>query len=233
MVRRTAQPCVVCQRDDAIPERGLVCEHCRYPLPRFLAGIVRMYGELDVERGSGGGAVRVSGTREAPLPLSVDVLDLTLDARAGALSRQGRELAAKFGDQVGRLSVATVLDGWVRDWCEKRGEHLPVPTVATLARWLSDRLDWACDHHDAVDEFVADIRSLHGVLRSTTGDVAAPPKKLPAPCNACDHLTLFRHAGDAYPVRCHWDGCGAALTEDEYTRWSGQVVAFMRTEAAA
>jgi hypothetical protein len=157
--------CVVCQRRHY--ERPNVCEPDRAGMPRLLDDIVELYALLPAALmpGSDGGE-KVSGSREAPLPLRVDVLDLTMPARTMNLTGHGRH---HLVDQVGTIAVASILDTWVRDWAELRGDHLPVPTVASLAGWMRERLDWACDEHPAIDDWAAEMRALVGSLRAATG----------------------------------------------------------------
>jgi len=221
--------CVVCQHPDRATERGQVCEPCRLPLPGLLDDIARRYGELTAEppAAAGGAGPKVSGSRVPPVPVDVDALDLTLPARLEAVHDD-------HGDQIGWLPAASRLDTWVRDWRERRWrryrENLPVPTVAVLCAWLRDRLDWACDEHPAVDEFVAEMRALRRDLRTALRDWPAQPQRLWTPCK-CDALGLARHPGDDYPVRCVV--CDRAMTEDEYASWTKLVAAYESEGAAA
>ncbi len=202
----TEHQCVICQRRPYA--RAQVCDGCRTWLAGQPGLIAELHAGLDdalVPATSGG--QRVSGSREAPLPLAVDALDLGLPARAGTITDP-------YDDQVGHVSVATVLDTWVRDWAGQRREGLPAADVATLARWLADRTDWACDTHTAVDEYAAELRQLTRTLRVVTG-TAQLVVRLPAPCPDCDLLSLIRADGEDH-VRC--TECGRLWTEDEYQR---------------
>ncbi|HEY6115303.1 MAG TPA: hypothetical protein VI172_05040, partial [Candidatus Dormibacteraeota bacterium] len=114
----------------------------------------------------------VGGSRERPMPISTALHDLKAPARVPNPTAQGRECA---GDQIGRLSAATTLDQWVRDWRDTLwpDHHLPSATVDQLVLWLRTpigndrtRLDVACDHHPAIDEFAAEMKDLVGALRS-------------------------------------------------------------------
>jgi len=198
-------------------ENGYICTPHRRPLPDILDDIARIYPLLELELGTAGSDPHVTGSREAPLPLSVDVLDLTAEARTGALTPIGRELARR-GDQIGYLSAATTLDTWVRDWRDlrDRSEGPPEPTVPVLATWLRVRLDWAADCHSAVDEFVVDIRNLRGVLKALAGERPPKPKRLVAPCIGCGQLAMFRVPGEDYAVECRNPDCERIYTEAEY-----------------
>jgi hypothetical protein len=125
---------------------------------------------------------RVSGSREAPIPVRLEIVDLTLAAAPDALAPDRRGIVYA-DDQTGRVSIATTLGSWVRDWIDERGEgeHEPVPTVATLVGWLDARLGWACDRHPAVDEFATEIRELVGALRHAVGQTSDRMRLGPCP----------------------------------------------------
>lgn len=219
--------CVVCQRRQ--PRTGMVCDPDRDWLGRVLAEIVELYALLPEQMAPGRAAgPRVSGSREAPLPLRVDPLDLTMPARAAGVHDV-------LGDQVGYLPVAAVLDSWVQDWREtiRCGDVNPCPTVPELARWLRTWLPTACDEHKAVDEFATEVFALAATLRRTCGMVDPLPEMLDAPCVRCDSVSLHRLPGRLFGedwVEC--GVCGRLMTEDEYQRYVGLVVAHYRRDAA-
>ena len=93
--------CVVCQR--RIPNRPLVCDGDRQGLDSMLREIPDLFARLDPSPGAGGGP-KVSGSREAPVPVSVDVVDLTSPARPGSVAvRMAGDWSLQGGDplQVG------------------------------------------------------------------------------------------------------------------------------------
>lgn len=170
--------CVVCQKRQA--DRPQVDEGCRRRVADNLRELVDAYAVLGHHdpvsmdagpvRGQTGSAP-VSGSREAPVPVSLDEVDLTLPANQGSRAPHARAVLGlgdpsglwEADDQTGYLSVATELDTWVRDWITYSwcpGDHLPVPTVVTLADWLGKRLDVACDRHEGIDDFAGDIYRL-------------------------------------------------------------------------
>jgi hypothetical protein len=218
-------PCVVCQDPERVPGRGQVCESCRLPLPALLRDIADLHAHLDLTPGSGSTGPRVSGSHEPPLPLRIDALDLTMPARAGTVHDD-------HGDQVGHPAVATVLDQWVDDWRGTRatGEGRPAPTVPALVGWLTVRLDWACESHPAVDEFVAEMRRLRSILRAVSGDAPARPQRLTLPCQDCNQLALVRVvAREVRPVCCR--ACGRSWSENEYAEWVGVLAHAVRVPA--
>lgn len=191
----------------------------------------------------------VSGSREAPVPVTLDLVDLTAAARQGSMlpaangelhqhasivartrSLERHEYAARWDDQVGLLSVATELEHWVIDWIGARdkGEHRPEPTVTVMIGWLGDRLDDACDRHPAVDEFAADARR----MRSTVRRFALGRPELPevcdgVVCSGCDmRNTLYRHPGSQWRAEC--GACGNLYTDEEYERWTGLLASWAR-----
>jgi ribosomal protein S27E len=210
----TEHQCVVCPQlrpgEPRIYERPQVCEGCRSRLRSLLAELLESYVQVKLLKSTGGGA-KVSGSRTPPLPLAVDSLDLTLPSHTAAVHDD-------YGDQVGHPSVASVLDSWARDWQTYRPELLPAPNVSSLVGWLTDRLEWACDSHPAVDDFAAELRTLVGVVRSAAG--LTRPKadlKLGVPCRDCERVTLFRWPGSDY-VEC--GSCSVLMTPAEYERWT-------------
>jgi hypothetical protein len=167
-----------------------------------------------------------------PLPLNVDILDLTGSAREHQASDEARRWR---DDQVGHTAVAYRLDQWVRDWITYdwcRSDQLPVPTVPALAGWLSRWVDEACDRHPAIDDFADEISDVHGAIRAYIPRMVdrdePPPRRRAeprtAPCRGCDMVSLWWWPSDER-VRCDTEGCGVVMTEDEYASWSRLVIA--------
>lgn len=218
--------CVLCMRRPA--ERPQACEPCRLWLPGVLRDVADGHAVLDLTARSAGAAQRVSGSREAPVPLALETLDLAAAARLGSRGPHARGVLGD-DDQVGHLAVATELEYWVIDWIGERAqvEHRPDPTVPTLARWLDVRMDWACDRHPAVDEFAADLRDLRAVLRRANGDLPQRPTPLVGvPCSRCDQKALYRDPESAWRATC--GNCGRLYSELEYADWTGLLAAAHR-----
>jgi hypothetical protein len=166
----------------------------------------------------------VSGSREAPVPVNVDLIDLT--GHVGGVNLTGR---AEDDDQVGYVAAVTVLDQWMQILIDHRGrgEHRPTPTMPELCRWIVDRLDDACDNFPAVDEMLWQLADLRAALRSHAGLTDRPELKTGIPCRRCDTKALFRLNGSPY-VEC--GACGDLMTADEYDRWTGLLAATMQEE---
>jgi hypothetical protein len=156
-------------------------------------------------------APRVQGSREAPVPIRVDVVDLLGPA-------DERTVHDPLGDQVGHLSAATILDGWCRLFAEERRESTPTPHVTTQSAWLLDRLD-ELFKHPAVDEAAKEIGDLWHVLRRAAGLTMPRPELVEGvPCRSieCDLKTLYRVPGSEF-VEC--SSCGTLVTEGELQEW--------------
>jgi hypothetical protein len=235
-----ARLCVVCpvRRQTAVHyERAMVCQPCRIWLAETIADIAALYPQLREALEPGrGNSQRVTGSREMPLPLNVDVLDLTGPAREHVASDHARLWAE---DQTGHAAIAYQLDQWARDWISYdwcRSDHLPLPTVPELAAWLARHCDDACDHHGAVDDFAGEIRDLHGAMRAYIPRMVErdepPPRGRPeprtAPCRGCDLFSLWWWPSDER-VRC--DNCEVVMTEDEYAAWAKLVLAGLKRGA--
>jgi hypothetical protein len=174
---------------------------------------------------------RVGGSREAPVPISLDRADLLSDARVVNLTRSyerrfrtDAERTAyrrlQLDDQIGQPSAASVLDGWCRDFAEGRRESVPQPFVTTQCRWLLDRLDWAFVEHPAIDEAAQEIGDLHLALRRATGRTTPRPEICwGVECRNpdCNYVnTLVRVSGSQW-VEC--TECGLLLSEEEFAEW--------------
>lgn len=234
-------PCVICQHPDRIPERGQVCEPDRARLAADLAELPELIAEATtltlpapaphvayryvgaklgcanripltahtVTSGPTGspGRVRVTGTRTAPLPISVELLNLIGPGSAS--------VSDPHGDQIGELPPRWWLLTVSEDWAEQLGYTLRArTTVAALVRWLSNHLDWACDHHPAVDDFAAELRRQRGILRNAAGLVPAKPEPCDGvACPKCDLRALYRAPGSGL---IHCGTCPHLMTPQEY-----------------
>lgn len=207
--------CVICGRDLTA---GHACHPCQLRLDHTLAEILDLYTTLpDTLEPIRSASQRVTGSREAPLPLRVDPLDLSLPYRTAV------GISDPHHDQIGHVPVTVELSTWVREWLESGapGNHTPKPTVELLVAWLRARLPWACQRHRAVDEFNTAMRQLVHRLRDVHGIRPALPERLDVPCRRpnCDAMTLFRHDGDDGRVRCENPDCAAIYTATEYQQW--------------
>lgn len=170
----------------------------------------------------------VSGSRERPLPISADTVDLTGDARQPNPTIAARQHP---DDQTGHLSAATTLDSWVRDWRDTLwpDHHLPVATVDELVSWLRHRLWDACDHHPAIDEFAAEIRALRSALRRAAGEGDQRPQLCEGvDCPRCGLRMMYRRPDGTGDVDCHNPDCQAVYGLDAYRELVAEQVAASR-----
>lgn len=222
--------CILCpvyhpSRDPLWPDLPPACGGCRTRLAADLVEVVDLFATLPAWLIPGAThGPKVSGSREPALPFDVGVVDLMLPARAGTI-------ADPYGDQTGHPSVASVLDSWVRDWAGMRREHPPVPTVASLAGWLSVRLDWALATHPAVDEFADEIGALVRILRAANRQTRPRPVRcVGVPCPRCDWTALWRRP-DSDEVECGNEDCRRVLTVAQYDQWVAALAAQARRAA--
>jgi hypothetical protein len=137
--------------------------------------------------------------------------------REVVVNGHGDPVMVPAGDQVGELSVASLLDSWVQVWREHRavGEGRPDPTVEALSRWLADRVDDACDDGRLIADFYAELRHLDGVLRAVNGLVDHDEHLAGVPCPACGKATLWRSNASEW-IECA--SCPHLMSDGEYRR---------------
>lgn len=174
-------PCAVCLR----PSTPRVHPGCEDRIRANLEALPGLYRSLAdaLQPGRRGGDGR-SSTRTAPLPCSLDVLDLR--ARGG---------------------IEGVLGSWARDLYEREQwpdfpEYGSVETaVDGYAGILLINLTTLCDEHPAVKELADELRSVTAQARRlVTGE--KPPIKVPVTCT-CG--TILRVTLDSPGARC--PGC--------------------------
>lgn len=183
-----------------------------------LATIADCYALLAAQHhaaATGKPGARVAGTSEPRLPIAVDHVDLTAEARHGSLDIA--DTTAWPEDQIGHLPVATELDFWVRDIADLCGDKLPLPTAPVLAMWLHERAGWAWDYYGALDEMVVAVSRIARTLHAAVNPRGPKPEGRTAPCPGCEAPTL---EGDGERVWCVDEECGRVLTEAEYAEWA-------------
>jgi hypothetical protein len=123
-------------------DRGL-CEHCREQTGRWLAELGSLIPRLPDELAPGGQGEsdKVSGSREAPLPVSVGVLNL-LGPAAGVDRRMDVATGLDPGDKItgpmqqGAEPLLSALSGWVRVVAEEKHLTRPAPKRLRLPERL-------------------------------------------------------------------------------------------------
>lgn len=189
--------CTICTSVLFADERGYACRPCVERIDRqlrALAGPEGLYALLSAQLapGAGNGGPAVSGSRTAPVPLRLEVLNLMT---AGG-------------------PVLGPLETWVRDW-ETRG-RADMYEAGTLQQrvdhavgTLRFNLAWAAANHPAVDEFAREVHLMWRVCeRQITGERAARTVPVACPCGQTLRVTL-----DTAGVRC--GGCSTAYGHSE------------------
>jgi hypothetical protein len=172
-----SRPCAVCDR----PARERVHRGCRERIDADLRELPQLYRQLGtaLQPGRRGGDGRTA-TRTAPLPCSLDALDL-----------------------LGRGGIEGVVGGWARDLCEREQWDIPhFGTIAATVDWacgiLGLNLALICDEHEAVREMADELRQVAGQARRLiTGE--KPPRRIGVTCT-CGHT--LRVTLDTAGVRC-------------------------------
>jgi hypothetical protein len=151
-----------------------------------------------------------------------------MPARHAGYALMARGQLGLDDDQIGTLSVATVLDHIAQAWADTLGHGLPAPTIASLAGWLTVRVDDACDRHPAIDEDADELRGLVRDLKRACGQAPERPKLLGVPCPGCTLPATYRLPGDE---RTHCGACGRIMEADVYERMMADKVADLRGAA--
>jgi hypothetical protein len=172
----------------------------------------------------------VSGSKERQLPINVEVVDLLRDA-------SWREPSV-HEDQVGTLSIATVLHGWANYWrLSVEGSVSPLPLrVPDLMKWIGYRLARFADEDPEIWRFAETLIGLKGQLRSALGEQTPKPEVMwGVRCRRCDTVsTLVLDPDDPDRYReCSNEQCGLLMTEDEYKAWLIEIVETMRRDRLA
>jgi hypothetical protein len=170
-------PCAVCDR----PSSPRVHPGCQERIAANLDALPQLYRQLaDVlVPGRRGGEGR-TGTRTAPLPCSLDALDLR--------SRGG---------------IEGVLAGWAADLCEREGWTLTQygsveAAVDGYADLLRRNLIRLCDEHPAIREIADELRQTVGQARRLI-DGERPPRRVYVICPCSQRLGFTL---DTLGLRC-------------------------------
>jgi hypothetical protein len=187
--------CVICQRET----QRMACDRCQARMNSQLADLVTF------------------------MALASDNL---LPGRGG----DGRSTERTLGINVGALDVSAgfdaiaILESWERIWREDfglspygpasaaRNAHLQAtlqPQSATLTgivRFLQAWLERACDEHPAVDDFAAEVRSIHRTYKHAAGEASRGGWRVTCPADTddgeCANVLLVTAADFDSQVTC-------------------------------
>jgi hypothetical protein len=155
----------------------------------------------------------VSGSRERRLPIDAARIDLLLPVVPGYVRDPHR-------DQVGHLSVATVLNEWVAAWHDRWYPHerYPRTDAVSLIDWIRQtRLQTIAHHEEALADFADEIRELRGRLRSVFGETKTKPVAMwGVPCPHCKLISQLMLDPDDPDHYRECANCGAMLSRSEY-----------------
>lgn len=182
--RETGHPlCILCSAP--LPwDRPMTCLPCLADVRRALAELVQLYALLPAAMLGGAygepAKPRSDGSGESGFPGGDHLVMLAGGSRAG--EQVWNDEAERVEDP---QSVAFELSRWEDDWRLTRREPAATgaATVSGAADYLGSRLGWAADHHEAFDEFGADVRRLLSRLRTATATDDRP--ETGAPCFDC------------------------------------------------
>lgn len=147
-------------------------------------------------------------------------------------SPDGQPVLRPINDQTGYLPVAQVLDSWAREWVQVRAmrERRPLPTVAVLVDWLTNRLDWACKAYEPIGDFAASLKQLRGQLMNVLGEFDPPPQACDGvQCKRCDRRELFVVADGSGDRECAYEGCRKIYREEEFVDWVKHLAGYERS----
>lgn len=196
-----------------------VCGGCRAHMAEDLRALPEHYAQLPaVLEPARRGGQRVSGTPSRSLGVSLEPLNLLSPAGSSG------NVHDPYGDQHGPLPALVVLDQWVSDWSDTRGqgEHLPAATVTSLTLWLAHRLEWACDHHPAIDDYAGEVSA----MARTVALIARADRGRGEPVGRCPVLlrddtrcgTTLRVDPYADVIACHRCGSSWHRRKSEYIK---------------
>lgn len=189
-----------------MPETPQVCEGCRTRLAGELTALPSSLGAVydHLVPGRGAGERRSSGYESKP-PINLAAWSLILP---------------------GRETPLAVLEFWAQDWAGERSESVPEADTGVIVAWMANRLNWACDHHNAIDEYARDIRAITNWLRPYQ------PRTIGQPAGTCPRKPADRRCGanlyvDPYQDIITCDRCGATWDrkQGEWTHLRAQQLA--------
>ena len=194
---------------------GRLCYACWTRLRSQLCALPAVAGWLHVFLAAGGAAgERVSGSREDPIPLRVDILDLIGPVAPNPSLPVIAEARVGGSDQAGDPSILDELRAWAEQVEAETGEAWEDRrTVTGAVTYLTGRLSWIVEQ-PWVDEFDARIRDL-----STRAHRVAPwraeIRRDPTPCETCGRRAIVIHLAEGHS-RCEKraGGCGRVIVWD-------------------
>lgn len=195
-----------------------VCRRCAALLHRDLTEMPELWVRLHTQLTPGSGVGdKVSGSREQPIGVRVDVLSLIGPAGDPPTPR----------DQIGDAPILDTLTTWAMLITEERHLAGPRHDITGLSAFLLAHNGWAVERPWA-DDYAEEVRRAAHTARRHTGLLDALPERMGAPCPHCDALALQRAPGDDW-IEC--GGCGRLISPAEYDTWHRMYAANPRSVA--
>jgi hypothetical protein len=189
----TSGSCVCCHKRH--PTNPPACNLCRHRLAARLWELRDLHTLLTAATQPGRNTEqRVSGSRDSAVPLRIEPLDLAAPADQATRPLFARSVLGLDGEQVGSLSVATILETRTVEMAALLHTAEPDPKVPPMVSWLSRHLVWAFSDYPDVADLADEITVLVYCLR-TQLSVSRKPIYLKDPCPSCDHTALRRDPG--------------------------------------
>lgn len=191
-----------------LPTQAGLCEDHADSLRRDLYELPELYEALTLYPGRTD-SERISGSRDQPIGLRVDVLSFT-----GPALRDDQPQRLDVGEpdlQTGPLPLHDVLRQWGRIICTDRDLN---PGLVDAQRFHLQNLDWSTAQAWA-DDYYLELRAAIHVCRvlSGAGHLTHHLTGVACPRLGCNLQTLVRENGSE-EVRCR--SCRATWTWDEY-----------------
>lgn len=184
-----------------------------------------MPGSMPERIGSG------SKSTESSPPLNLEILNLM------GPDRPNRSLASSSfqEDQVGELSLLSVLGAWQRVWHREGAPGVapvtPCRDVAAAVTWLTDRQQWACTSLEPYPDFAKEIGRMARVCLAMMNEEQSHTVKIgECPVELDDDFcgTMLSVRTDAEEISCRscqsswpkyvWETLGRAIQEAQQLR---------------
>jgi hypothetical protein len=195
---------------------GLLCQRCRSRLSSLLIQLPSLAAWLEenIAATSNPNGPKISGSREDPMPLRPDILDLVGPTSSREISVT---LDPNAVEQYGEPSLLDVIGSWCLLVSEERNDDWPPRNdLTTLCRWLHSQLDWI-----VAQLWVDDLLSnLQDTARKAERLAPRDPEHrwLKPPCPSCNRKALVFTRGIGIACQAKIGGCGRTWEDDEYDR---------------
>lgn len=199
-------------------DRSLLCRSCHRRLEQRIAELPALCSWLHANLARFGSAGQlVTGSREAPVPISLTVVAL--------LEWPARICVVPDPVAVDRTpSIPAVLDSWIRLILEEDPQLVGPrkPTVDVMVLWLLARMSWLVEQR-WVDELALEMDRLHAAINAAAPYWPMRDKPRPTPCPKCELRGLVWNSR-WFECDSRLGGCGALLSQAEYDvltqRWA-------------